>query len=132
MSATRIVVHCIEVEDKPGSLYKLLSDIAEAGVDLHCLMAYSSGSGIGNVYLGAKDPSALQVFARDAGLEATEAAGFVLEGTDEVGAAAAALKGLADAGINGLAGAAMVCDSQYHMGIVVAAEDGDAAEEVLV
>jgi len=131
MSATRMVVHCIEVEDKPGSLYKLLSDIAEVGVDLHCLMAYSGVSGTGKVYLGAKDPSALQACAREAGLEATEAAGFVLEGKDEVGAAAAALKGLADAGINGIAGAAMVCDSQYHMGIVVAAEDGDAAEELL-
>jgi hypothetical protein len=126
-----MVVHCIEIEDKPGSLYKLLSDIAESGVDLHCVMGYSGGSGIGQVYLGAKDPSVLESCAREADLEATEAAGFVLEGKDEVGAAAAALKGLADAGINGIAGAAMVCESQYHMGIVVAAEDGDAAEEVL-
>jgi len=34
-------------------------------------------------------------------------------------------------GINGVAGAAMVCDGLYHMLVVVDAADGDAAEQAL-
>ncbi|MHC4467430.1 MAG: hypothetical protein ACYSYW_12865 [Planctomycetota bacterium] len=58
-------------------------------------------------------------------------AGFIIVGDDTVGAAADALKGLADAGISGVAGAAMVCDGQYHMMVVVESADGDAAADVL-
>ena len=35
------------------------------------------------------------------------------------------------AGINGVAGAAMVCDGQYQMLVVVDAAAGDAAEKAL-
>ena len=131
MSANRILVHEIEVEDKPGAVQELLSAIAEASVDLHCMMAFSAGGGKGKLYLGAKEPSDLESWASDAGVSATAMAGFTVGGVDEIGAAAAALKGLADAGINGVAGAAMVCDGGYHMGIVVDAADGDAAEAAL-
>jgi hypothetical protein len=126
-----MVVHGFEIEDRPGALYELLASIAAEEVDLHCLMAYSAGDGSGMVYLGAKDPAALQAWATDTGTHAEEATGFAIEGDDKVGAAATALKGLADAGINGIVGAAMVCDGGFHMGVVVAAEDGDEAEKVL-
>ena len=64
-------------------------------------------------------------------MKTSAAAGFIIGGKDKVGAAAQSLKGLADAGINGVAGAAMVCDGQYQMLVVVDAADGDAAEEAL-
>ncbi|MHC4624285.1 MAG: ACT domain-containing protein [Planctomycetota bacterium] len=131
MAVKRIVVHCIEVEDRPGGLHKLLARAAEANVDLLCFAAFSTGSGQGRVYLCAKDPASLEACAKQAGIEAAEAAGFVIDAEDKVGAAAAALKVLADANINGVAGAAMVCNGQYRMLVVVDATDGSAAASAL-
>ncbi|MHC4131920.1 MAG: hypothetical protein ACYSSP_01375 [Planctomycetota bacterium] len=128
--AERIIVHCVEVEDKAGSLQALLAKAAEAGVDFQGFIASSCG-GTGCACLIAKNPAALAACAGDAGIEAKEMAGFIIVGDDTVGAAADALKGLADAGISGVAGAAMVCDGQYHMMVVVESADGDAAADVL-
>jgi hypothetical protein len=127
MAVKRIIVHCLEIEDKPGSLQKLLAKVASANVDLQCFTAFSAGGGRGQVYVSAKDPEAFKACAREAGIETTTAAGFIISGDDRVGAAAEALKGLADANISGVAGAAIVCDGQYHMLVVVDAADGDAA-----
>lgn len=131
MAVKRIAVHCVEIEDKPGSLQKLLGQAASANVDLLCFAAFSAGGGRGRVYVSGKDPQLLEGCAQKAGIEATPLAGFIVSGDDKAGAAAEALKGLAEAGINGVAGAAMVCDGQYQMLIVVAAEHGDAAEKAL-
>ena len=83
------------------------------------------------MYASAKKPEGLKACALELGIEVTDAAGFIISGEDKVGAAAEALKGLADAGISGVAGTAMVCDEQYHMLVVVDAGDGDAAERAL-
>jgi len=127
----RISVHCVEIEDTPGSLQRLLRQVASTGVDLLCLTAFSAGSGRGQVCLSAKDPNALKACAENAGIQTEAAVGFLLSDDDKVGAAAEALKGLAEAGISGIAGAAIVCDGQYHMLVVVAAADGDAAAKAL-
>ena len=132
MAVKRIIVHRIKIEDKPGSLHKLLSSIAAEGVDLLCLTACSCCDGnSGAAYLSAKDPSLCEACAAKTGIEATEAVGFIINGDDKTGAAAEALKGLADAGINGIAGAAMVCDGKYQLLVVVDAADGDSAEKAL-
>jgi hypothetical protein len=131
MAVKRISVCCVEIEDKPGSLHQLLSQAAAGNVDFLGFVACSAGGGRGCVCLSAKDPAALEACAKDAGVEATSAAGFLISGEDKVGAAVAGLKGLADAGINGIAGAAMVCNGQYQMLLVVAAADGDAAAAAL-
>jgi len=131
MAVKRTTVHCLGIEDKPGSLQQLLAQAASVNVDLLCFAAFSVGGGRGSVYVSAKDTETLEACAQKAGIETTAAAGFIIGGEDKVGAAADALKGLADAGINGIAGAAMVCNGQYQMLIVVRAEDGDAAEKVL-
>ena len=131
MAVKRITVHSLEVEDKPGSLHKLLADAASANVDLLCFAAFSAGDGRGRVYVSAKYPESFKACASEAGIETTDAAGFVVSGEDRVGAGAQMLKGLADANINGVAGAAMVCDGQFQMLVVVDAADGDAAEKAL-
>jgi hypothetical protein len=127
MAVKRITIHCLEIEDKPGSLQKLLADAASAGVDLHCFAAFSAGGGRGRVYISAKSEEAFKAL----GLEATAAAGFIVSGDDRIGAAAESLKGLAAAGINGVAGSAMVCGGQYCMLIVVDAADERAAGKAL-
>ncbi|MHC4193800.1 MAG: hypothetical protein ACYS8I_09485 [Planctomycetota bacterium] len=131
MAVKRIAVHSVEIQDKPGSLQQLLDKAASANVDFEGFTAFSAGGGRGQVYLSAKDPEALKACAQEAAIVPTEAVGFVISGPDKVGAAAADLKPLADAGINGVAGAAIVCDGQYHMLVVVNAADGDAAAKAL-
>ena len=131
MAVKRVTVHCLEIEDKPGSLQKFLAEAASANVDMLCFAAFSAGDGRGRVYASAKKPEGLKACALEAGIEVTAAAGFIVSDEDKVGAAAEALKGLADAGISGIAGTAMVCDEQYHMLVVVDAGDGDAAERAL-
>lgn len=131
MAVKRITVHCVEITDEPGSLQKVLSEAASANVDLLCFAAFSAGDGRGRVYVSAKEPETLEACAQKAGIEATAAAGFIVSGEDKVGAAAESLKGLAESSINGVAGAAIVCDGQYQMLVVVDAADGDAAEKAL-
>jgi hypothetical protein len=131
MAVKRVTVHCVEIEDKPGSLHKLLADAAKANVDLLCFTAFSAGGGRGQVYVSPKDPEAFRGCAQEGGIEATVAAGFIVSDEDKVGAAAQTLKGLADAGINGVAGAAMVCDGHYQLLVVVDPADADAAEKAL-
>ena len=131
MAVKRISVHCVEIADKPGSLQQLLEKAASGNVDFQGFAAFSAGGGRGQVYLSAKDPQTLEACARDVGVQLTEAAGFIISGADKVGVAAKDLKGLADAGINGIAGAAMVCEGQYQMLVVVNAADGDAAAKAL-
>jgi hypothetical protein len=131
MAAKRITIHCLEIEDKPGSLYKFLSDAAHANVDMLCLTAFSMGFGRGRVCVSAKDPEALKRFAGEVGIDVTTEAGFMVSGEDKIGAAAEALKALAEVGINGVAGAAMVCDGHYQLLVVVGAGDADAAARAL-
>ena len=93
--------------------------------------AFSTGVGKGSIYIGAKDPEAFRACAQELGVSVTVAAGFIVSGEDKIGAAAEALKGLAEAGVNGVAGSGIACDGQYHMLIVVDAADGDVAEKAL-
>jgi hypothetical protein len=128
MAVKRIIVHCLEIDDKAGSLQKLLADAASANVDFECFTAFSTGGGRGQVYLCGKDEDVIAAFAQGAGIATTAAAGFIVSGEDKIGSAMEALQGLGEAGISGVAGAAMVCDGQYRMLVVVNAADGDAAE----
>ena len=131
MAVKRVVVQIVEIEDKPGSLQKFLTQSSLSIVDFLCFAAFSTGAGRGEIYLSAKDPEAFKAFAQEAGLAVTDSAGFIVGGEDKIGAAAEAIKGLAEAGITGLAGSAMVSNGQYRMLIVVGADDGDAAEKAL-
>lgn len=131
MAVKRIVVHRVEIEDRPGILQGLLAKAASKNVDFQCFAAFSAGGGQGAVFLSAKDPETLRCCAEDACVMTTEMAGFIVRDEDRVGAGAEALKGLADAGINGVAAAAIVCNGQYQMLIVVAGADGNAAEKAL-
>ena len=131
MAIKRITVSSVDIADKPGSLHKFLSEAAAANVDFYCLAAFSAGGGKGRIYLSPKVDPVFQEFTKKAKIKTKTAAGFLISGSDKVGAAANALQKLAKAGINGLAGTAMVCDGQYHMLIVVDADDADAAEKAL-
>jgi len=127
MDVKEITVHCVEIEDRPGALQEFLSKAAAANVDFQCIAAYSTGGPCGNLCVSAKDSESFAAFARQAGIDTSKAAGFMVCGEDKVGAAADALKGLAEANINGIAGTAMVFEGQYQMLVVVDAADAEAA-----
>jgi len=131
MSVKRIAVHCVDIEDKPGSLQKFLTQSSLSGADYLCFLAFSCGDNHSRVYVSAKDPKSLEDFAREAEMKTTEAAGFIVDGVDRAGAAANVLKGLAEKDIRGIAGTAMVCDNRYHLLVVVNARDADRAQKVL-
>ena len=131
MAVKRIAVHCVEIEDKPGSLHRFLSQSSLTGVDYLCFSAFSCGSNRGRVFVSAKDPRTFEAFVKEAKLKTTLATGFIVSGDDRAGAAADALKGLAENGIGGITGAAMVCDGRYQMLVVINAKDGDRAQKVL-
>jgi hypothetical protein len=131
MAVKRIIVHSVQIKDKPGSLQKLLAKAAADGVDFNCLSACVCSGGTAMAYLSAKNPEALKACAIKTGIEVTELAGFMLTGDDEVGAAAEALKPLADASVNGVAASAMVCDGGYGMVVIVDSADADAAAKAL-
>jgi hypothetical protein len=131
MAVKQVAIHCVEIEDRPGGLQEFLSAAASEGVDLECFTAFSKGNGKGEVCVGAKDASVFAVYAKKAGIKTTKAVGFIISGDDKAGAAAEAMKPLADAGVNGCAGAAMVCNGQYHMLVVVASSESKAAAKAL-
>jgi hypothetical protein len=131
MAVKRISIHAVEIEDRPGSLQKLLAKAADDGVDLNGLSACACSGGSAMVFLSAKNPEALKACAIKAGIEVKELAGFMLTGDDTPGAVAEALKPLADAGVNGVAASAMVCNSGYSMVIIVESADADAAAKAL-
>jgi prephenate dehydratase len=131
MAVKRIAVHCVEIEDKPGSLHRFLSQSSLTGVDYLCFSAFSCGNNRGRVFVSANDPRSFEAFAKEAKLKVTLATGFIVDGVDRAGAAADALKGFAENGIAGIAGAAMACDGRYQMFVVVNAKDGDRAQKAL-
>jgi hypothetical protein len=131
MAMKRVAVHGVEIEDKPGSLHRFLSQSSLSGVDYLFFTAYSCGDNRGRVFASAKNPENFEAFAKEAELKVSVAAGFIISGKDTVGAAASALKGLAENSISGISGAAIVCNGQYHMVVVVNAKDAERAQKVL-
>ena len=127
----RIPVHCVEIEDKPGSLQKLRAQSNLSGVDFLCLSAFSCGENRGQAFVSAKDPKVFGAFAKEAGLDVTKAAGFLLDGEDHPGAAAEVLTGLAESDISGLCGSAMVFGGKYQLFVVVDTKNADQAEKLL-
>jgi len=125
--AVKIPVFQIEISDRAGSLYKLLVDAADAGVDLECLTAASKGKGKGVACLGAKDPRAARKFIKAAGVKAKELVGFVLKRRDRCGAGAAALKPLAEKKIKGVACLASTL-GKGRCQIIIAVDKKDSAK----
>jgi hypothetical protein len=131
MAVKQVVMYGVDIEDKPGSLHRFLSQSSLSGVDYLGFTAYSLGNNRGRVFVGAKDPKIFEAFAKEAKLKITPAVGFIISDKDRLGAAADVIKGLAENGIRGLAGTAIVCDGLYQMLVVVDAKDASLAEKVL-
>jgi hypothetical protein len=131
MGVKRVTVHCVDIEDKPGSLHRLLSQSNLSGVDYLCFAAFSCSSNRSRVIVGVKNPEAFEAFVREAGVKATVAAGFLLDGEDRLGEAAKIIAKLAENDIGGIACAAIAHNGQFHMLIVVDAKNADRTHKAL-
>lgn len=131
MSVTRITMHSVDIEDKPGSLQKFLAQSSLSKVDYQCFAAFSLGNNCGRVFAGAKEPKVFEAFAKEAELDYRQVTGFILDGEDRIGAAADALKMLAENDVNEIAGSAMVFDGAYKMVVMVDSADAQRAEALL-
>ena len=124
--AKKIPVLQIEISDRPGSLFKLLSAAAEAGVDLACLTATSKGGGKGVAYLGPKDPRVAKKFIKAERIKAKDMVGFVFSRKDTCGAGAKVFKALAEKKIKGMACLATLT-GKGKCQIIVVVDKKDAA-----
>jgi hypothetical protein len=131
MAVKQVVMYGVDIEDKPGSLHRFLSQSSLSGVDFLCFSACSCGNNRGRVFVGPKNSNIFEKFAKEAELKTTLVAGFMISGKDRLGAAADIIKGLAENSIRGLAGTAIVCDGLYQMLVVVDAKDAEHVQKLL-
>ena len=98
----KIVLWRREVENKPGILANALAPLANAGTDIHVLMAYR--------FPGQESKAAIELYpvtgkksaaaAAEAGLHASGIPALLVEGDNRAGVGYAAAHAIADAGIN--------------------------------
>jgi len=62
----RITVIRAGIEERAGSLHRFLSELSAADIDLQCAAAFSSGGGLADVFLSARNPQVLKAWAKKA------------------------------------------------------------------
>ena len=121
------------VHDKAGEAFKVLSSLADAGVNLLAFSASPVGATAAHMVLFPEDSDALVAYADRSGmvLNGPERA-LMVQGDDELGALAELHRQLADARINVFASSAVTGgEKRYGYVIHVRAEDFDAAARAL-
>jgi len=102
VTVKKIVLWRREVENRPGALASTLAPLANAGVDLHVVMAYR--------YPGDETKAAIELYpvagkksvvaAQEAGLSASSIPALLVQGDNRPGLGHAISRAIADAGIN--------------------------------
>ena len=102
-TVTKVDIWSSKIEDKPGSLAKVLGALGNAGANLDCVIARrdSAKSGSGIVFLTPVKGAATRKAAQSGGLApAKNVATLKVEGDDAAGLGGRISTALADAGIN--------------------------------
>jgi hypothetical protein len=106
----------VTVPDKPGEAARILSALEEAGVNLIAFSGFPEGARKAQLDFMAEDTAAFKKAARAAGLTpGPKKTGFLFQGEDHPGAAAAIVRKLAEAGIN-LTSMQIVCAGAARYG----------------
>ena len=115
----RVTYYYTTVRDEPGAAYRILSQLAELGVDLLAFSAVPIGPSRAQLAMFPADDATLVKAARDAGmvLDGPHHA-LLVQGHDELGALARVHARLFDAGIDVYA-ASGVADGRGSYGCVV-------------
>lgn len=92
------------VPNRAGQGARILSQIADAGINLLAYSGFPAGAGRSQLDLVVKDVGSLNRLARRNGWRLSKVKkGFLIQGSDKVGAVHRHLQKLADAGINVIA-----------------------------
>jgi hypothetical protein len=98
---SKIDYYDVTVPDKPGEAARILSALETAGVNLIAFSGFPQGARKAQLDFIAEDSAALKKVARAAGLVlGAKKTGFMVQGEDHPGAAAAIARRLSEAGIN--------------------------------
>jgi hypothetical protein len=131
-TVTKVDIWSSKIEDKPGSLAKVLGALGNAGANLDCVIArrdsVKSGSGI--VFLTPVKGVAIRKAAQSGGLaSAKNVATLKVEGDDAAGLGGRISTAIADAGINLRGVSAAVIDKKFvaYFGFDSAADATKAA-----
>ena len=132
--SVRKVKYCyVMVPNRAGSGAKLLAAFKEAGVNLTGLVAFPGKKGKAQVDLVAQDMGAVRRVAGKSGLRLSKIKkGFLVQGTDQVGACHRQLQKLADRKISITAAQALSAGKgRYAMILWVKAKDYNRAAKAL-
>ena len=112
----RIDYYDVMVPDKPGEAARILTALETAGVNLIAFSGFPQGARKAQLDFMAADGAGLKKAARAAGLTlGAKKTGFMMQGEDHPGAAAAIARKLAEAGIN-LTSMQIVCAGAGRFG----------------
>ncbi|MGD2153620.1 MAG: hypothetical protein PVG79_10165 [Gemmatimonadales bacterium] len=121
------------VQDRPGEAYKLLSQLAEIGINLHAMTAIPMGPMRTQLTLFPEDVSKMENESKKAGLSLDGPyPALLIQGDDEPGALVGVHERLYQANVN-VAAATGVADGRGHYGYVLyfRPEDFDRAAAAL-
>ena len=97
----KIDYYDVTVPDKPGEAARILTALEEAGVNLIAFSGFPQGARKAQLDFMAQDTAIFKKAARAAGLTlGAKKTGFLVQGEDHPGAAAAIARKLSEAGIN--------------------------------
>jgi hypothetical protein len=121
------------VPNRAGQGARVLTELTRAGVNLLAYSGFPAGGGRSQLDLVAEDTGALRRVARRNGWRLSKVKkGFLIQGTDQVGAVHRHLQKLADAGINVTAADAVAAgQGRYGMILWVKPRDYARAARVL-
>ncbi len=108
----RVDYYHIEVSDKPGEAFRILSGFKDAGVNLQAFCAFPIGSGKSQIDLVPENPTAFQQAAARQGLSLNgPKQAFLIQGEERIGAVADVFEKLKTEGINVVASQAVAVGS---------------------
>ncbi len=132
--AVRKIKYCyVMVPNRPGNGARILAECKEEGVNLEALVAFPAKGGKAQVDLIAKDMAGVRRVAGRSGWRLSKIKkGFLVQGTDQIGACHRHLQKLADCKINVVAAQALAAGKgRYAMILWVKPKEYNRAAKTL-
>lgn len=127
----RVPYFIADLEDKPGSLLKILQDLKTQNIGLVGLWGFGAQEGKAKLYAVPEDPKELRNAWEASGILAGEGTGFFITGVNRTGALNESLWALANADINIDAIDAIAVSEQFGSFLCVDASNVDKATSAL-
>lgn len=128
---TRITYFMADLEDKSGSLLKVMQDLKAQNIALAGLWGFSTQKKTGRLYVVPENADELRNVWESAGLLSGEGIGFFITGENRTGVLNESLDALANAGINIDAIDAIAVGGQFGSFIWVDASDVEKTAKAL-